>query len=66
MRVAFAFGPTSNIKICDIDPLRSTHSIEVLTSDFVFVCVPTPMNKDGSQDKSYIIDILEKLKNLFI
>tara|TARA_B100000965_G_scaffold217308_1_gene181899 strand:- start:728 stop:1549 length:822 start_codon:yes stop_codon:yes gene_type:complete len=60
---AFAFSPTSNIKIYDIDPLRSTHSIkEVLTSDFVFVCVPTPMNKDGSQDKSSIIDVFRKAK----
>ena len=50
---AFAFSPTSNVFVYDIDPLKTTHSLnEVLECDFVFVCVPTPMNKDGSQNKN--------------
>jgi len=60
---AFAFSPTCNIKIYDIDPLRSTHTIdEVFNCDFVFVCVPTPMNNNGSQDKSFITDVFKKAK----
>ena len=55
---AFAFSPTSEVRIYDIDPLKSTHTIdEVQESDFVFVCVPTPMRKDGRQDISYIENV---------
>lgn len=52
---AFAFSPTTDLRIYDIDPLKSTHSKEELDEcDFIFICVPTPMRKDGSQDTSYI------------
>ena len=52
---AFAFSPTNEIRIYDVDPLRSTHTKEeVRQSDFIFVCVPTPMDMDGKQDLSYI------------
>lgn len=52
---AFAFSPTNEIRIYDINPLRSTHSEdEVHESDFIFVCVPTPMNINGKQDLSFI------------
>tara|TARA_Y100000996_G_scaffold352542_1_gene292149 strand:+ start:336 stop:1166 length:831 start_codon:yes stop_codon:yes gene_type:complete len=57
---AFAFSPTCEIKIFDKDPLRSINTLEeVLSSDFIFVCVPTPMKKDGSQDFSYIENVFE-------
>ena len=43
---AFAFSPTAEIRIYDIDPLKATHNLEeTCQSDFVFVCVPTPMKK---------------------
>ena len=52
---SFAFSPSFDVRVYDIDSLKSTHSLdEVLDSDFVFVCVPTPMKKDGSQDLSFI------------
>ena len=58
---AFAFLPVSDLKIYDTDPLKSTHTKnEVLDSDFVFVCVPTPMKKDGTQDLSYIKMVFEE------
>ena len=57
---AFAFSPTNNILIYDVDPLRSNASLkEVHNCDIVFVCVPTPMFKDGSQDLSYILDVFK-------
>ncbi len=60
---AFAFSPTCNIKIYDIDPLKSTNTLEEVSDcDFVFVCVPTPMNEDGSQNKSFINDVFSKVK----
>ena len=49
--------------IHDIDPLRSTHNLDdVLKCDFVFICVPTPMNSDGSQNKTFIESVFEKSK----
>ena len=60
---AFVFSPTANIFIYDIDPLKSTHTFdEVLKCDFIFVCVPTPMNKDGSQNKDFIESVFKKSK----
>ena len=60
---AFAFTPTSNVFIYDLDPLKSIHNLnEVLKCDFVFVCVPTPMNKDGSQNRDFIENVFKKSK----
>ena len=58
---AFAFSPTTDLRIYDIDPLKATHSKEEIGEcDFVFVCVPTPMKKDGSQDLSYVERVFEE------
>ena len=52
---AFAFAPIADIKIFDVDRTKSTHTIEeVLSQDFIFVCIPTPMKENGEQDLSYI------------
>ncbi len=57
---SFAFSPSFPVKVFDTDELKSTHSLEeVLNSDFVFVCLPTPMRKDGSQDTSFIYNFFE-------
>tara|TARA_R110000796_G_scaffold215732_2_gene331732 strand:+ start:4028 stop:4807 length:780 start_codon:yes stop_codon:yes gene_type:complete len=59
---AFAFSPTNEIRIFDVDKLKSTHTFdEVCESDFVFICVPTPM-KDGKHDLSYIKSVFSKAK----
>tara|TARA_R110001592_G_scaffold39517_4_gene130170 strand:- start:3029 stop:3853 length:825 start_codon:yes stop_codon:yes gene_type:complete len=59
---AYAFSPVADIRIYDIDPLRSSHSLEdVCECDFVFIAVPTPMKKDGSQDVSYIEKVFAKV-----
>jgi len=61
---AFAFSPTNEIRIYDINPLKSTHSKDdVHESDFIFVCVPTPMGKSGKQDLSYIENVFIDAKN---
>tara|TARA_Y100000996_G_C22474419_1_gene623514 strand:+ start:125 stop:955 length:831 start_codon:yes stop_codon:yes gene_type:complete len=60
---AFAFSPTCEVKIFDKNPLKSVDTLnEVLKSDFIFVCVPTPMKKDGSQDFSFIENVFESAK----
>ncbi len=59
--IAFAFSPTTDLRIYDIDPLKSTHTKEEVDHcDFIFVCVPTPMYMDGKQDLSYIEKVFEK------
>mgnify|MGYP003115085572 FL=1 len=58
--VANGFGSYArNVRVYDINVEKRTHTLEdVLESDFVFVCLPSPMkNSDGSSsDLSYIFD----------
>lgn len=57
---AFAFSPISDLRVYDVDPLRATNTKEdVDQCDFIFICVPTPMKKDGTQDLSYIEKVFE-------
>jgi UDPglucose 6-dehydrogenase len=52
---AFAFSPVADIKIFDIEVARRTHDLEeVLKQDLVFVCIPTPMKENGTQDISLV------------
>ena len=61
---AFAFSPTNDVKIYDINSLRSTHTIEeVHNCEYVFVCVPTPMDFNGKQDISYIEEVFKYANN---
>ena len=47
----------------DIDPKKSTHTLDdVLNSDFVFVCLPTPESSNGSADLTYIHDFFNSLE----
>ena len=60
---AFAFSPVSNIKIYDVDPVKSTHTLnETHDSDFVFVCVPTPMYPDGNQNLEFVDEVFKHAK----
>ena len=62
---AFAFSPTSEVRVFDIDPLKATNTLEeVYECDFIFVCVPTPMYKDGTQDLSYVEKVFEDAKKV--
>lgn len=48
----------------DIDPKKTTHNIdEVLDSDFVFVCLPTPEGKDGTANIDSLHDFFSKIKD---
>lgn len=46
-----------------VDPLQDTSikDLEEFNPEIVFVCVPTPMGDDGSQDSSIIENVLEEL-----
>jgi len=59
--VEFGFSPNvgcdAEVRIYDKNPNKSTHTLEetINNSDFIFLSVPTPANKDGSIN----IDILD-------
>ena len=62
--ISFAFSSVSKLYVYDIDPLKSIDELETVhNSDFVFVCVPTPMFEDGSQDLSYVESVFKKATN---
>ena len=50
-----------------VDPKHGTdiNKLKKFKPDFIFICVPTPMNIDGSQDSSIVFDVFSKLKNNF-
>lgn len=47
-----------------VDPLYDTSvkDLEAFQPDMVFVCVPTPMSDDGSQDSSIIMSVIKELR----
>tara|TARA_X000000368_G_scaffold374660_1_gene326470 strand:- start:4480 stop:5316 length:837 start_codon:yes stop_codon:yes gene_type:complete len=62
--ISFAFSSTSDLYVYDTEPLKSLNDLEfVHNCDYVFICVPTPMFKDGSQDLSYVESAFEKATN---
>tara|TARA_R100001594_G_scaffold150641_1_gene213017 strand:+ start:6792 stop:7667 length:876 start_codon:yes stop_codon:yes gene_type:complete len=57
-------GDKVSIKIYDVDPEKSTHTYtETVFSDYVFVCLPTPMcdEEGGECNLSIIEDFFEEL-----
>ncbi|MDC3246274.1 hypothetical protein OAT65_01525 [Flavobacteriaceae bacterium] len=59
--ISFAFSSVSDMHVYDTDPLKSLDDLESVHScDFVFICVPTPMFQDGSQDLSYVESTFKK------
>jgi nucleotide sugar dehydrogenase len=61
--VAKGFNLFAEIRVYDIDPRKATHEFEeVVNSDFVFVCLPTPMSsaEGGECDLSIMEGFFEK------
>tara|TARA_R110000824_G_scaffold87285_9_gene215290 strand:- start:924 stop:1790 length:867 start_codon:yes stop_codon:yes gene_type:complete len=67
--VKFGFSPSvgydADVRVYDIDPNKSTHTLEetVNKSEFIFLSVPTPSNKDGSINVDIVIDALTNISN---
>ena len=67
--VKFGFSPSvgydADVRVYDIDPNKSTHTLEETAngSDFVFLSVPTPSNKDGSINVDIVKDALTNISN---
>ena len=68
--VSFGFSPQTGcdteIKVYDKDESKSTNSlVEVVNeSDFIFVSVPTPSNRDGSINTDIVEDIFDEMNQL--
>tara|TARA_B100001769_G_C21975195_1_gene524497 strand:- start:58 stop:900 length:843 start_codon:yes stop_codon:yes gene_type:complete len=63
---ALAAGLNEDVSILKIDPKLNTNINDLI--DFkpnaIFICVPTPMNEDFSQDISILKDAIKKLNEL--
>ena len=65
--VAYGFSPQTgcdaDVKAYDKDKFKSTHSlIDVINeSDFIFVSVPTPSNRDGSINTDIVEDVFDEM-----
>jgi len=59
--IVHGFAQLADFRIYDINPVISEHNLEevCVDSDFVFVCVPTPMNEDGSCDTSIVKRVVD-------
>ena len=68
--VAFGFSPQcgcdATVKIYDKDKSKATHSLDevVNTSNFIFVSVPTPSNKDGSINLDIVYNVFDEMNKL--
>lgn len=60
--VSYGFEPCNQIIV---DPKYSTNSIrDLIFSDVIFICVPTPMGEDGSCDTTILKKVLDEVRGL--
>lgn len=60
-------GYNADIKIFDINPSKSTHSLDetLNDSDLVFLSVPTPADEHGNNDLSIIENLFAQINELY-
>ena len=63
---ALAFGLLDDVKILKVDPKLDTslNDLKIFEPDATFICLPTPMHNDGSQNTEIIKDTLKEIKKL--
>ena len=63
---ATAKGFSKNTELFVVDPLLGTNlsDLKEFMPEFIFLCLPTPMKKDGSQDFTLVEEVLREI--LFI
>tara|TARA_E500000305_G_scaffold104174_1_gene100271 strand:- start:229 stop:1074 length:846 start_codon:yes stop_codon:yes gene_type:complete len=62
--IGFGFVPVLPVRVYDKDKNKSSNSLkETVNSDIVFVCVPTPMNKNGSINLGIVESVLADIEN---
>ena len=64
---AVDYGFDGDIEKVIIDPKLNTSidDLKPYNPEFIFICVPTPMNSDGTQNSEIIEDVLDKINNDF-
>ena len=68
--VQYGFSPNvgcdAEVRVYDKNPNRSTHTLEetINKSDFIFLSVPTPANKDGSINIDILDDVLSEINQI--
>ena len=57
------WGFDTNVEKFIVDPIHNTEvkDLESFKPQIVFICVPTPMNNDGTQDSSIIEKVIDEL-----
>lgn len=60
---ALCDGIKDEVDLCIIDPKLNTSlkDLKSFDSDFIFICVPTPMLDDGSQDISIVNNVISEI-----
>ena len=61
-------GLKDNTEVFVVDPKLKTsiQDLEIFVPEVIFICVPTPMNKDSSQDISIVINVINEITALSI
>ena len=64
---AVDYGFSKNIKKFKVDPKLNTSlkDLKQFKPEFIFICVPTPMDKKGNQDASIIKNVLQEISQIF-
>jgi len=68
--VQFGFSPitgcNAEVRVYDKDPNKSTHTLDevVNNSDYIFLSVPTPSNKDGSVNLDIVKEVLSDINKV--
>lgn len=53
------------VKTFDLDPTKANSTFEEVSEcDYVFVCLPTPMNSDGSCNTDIVEDVIKQLDEI--
>jgi UDPglucose 6-dehydrogenase len=59
-------GLKNSVEVLLVDPKLNTNinDLKTFKPDTIFICVPTPMNNDGSQDTSILENVINELNSL--
>jgi len=62
---ALCNGLKENVDRINIDPKLNTdiRDLEKFRPEIVFICLPTPMNDDGTQDLDIVNEVIQKINN---
>ncbi len=64
---AVDYGFSKNVEKFKVDPILNTNikDLKEFNPEFIFICVPTPMDINGDQDSSIIKEVLKEISKIF-